>query len=72
MNQSPEFYSLRITEAQAEADTASLDNVRQRALRSLASWTMLGDQARKLAERRVRLQLQRDIADAAALDSPVG
>lgn len=67
MNNSAEFYSLRIAEAQAEADAATLDNARERALRSIASWITLGDQAKKIAERRARLQLERELAEAAAL-----
>lgn len=57
MSQSVEFYTQRAEEAAAEARAANLDNVRERALRSEAAW-------RQMAERLLRVEEQRRIADA--------
>jgi hypothetical protein len=56
MSQSFEFYTQRADEAAAEARLAQLDNVRDRALRSEAAW-------RQMAERLLRVEEQRRIAD---------
>jgi hypothetical protein len=50
-----EFATERADEAALQAETALLDNVRDRALRSEAAWRSMADQARKTAEaRRIR------------------
>jgi hypothetical protein len=54
MNQTLEFYTQRVNEAEAEANAATLDNVRERALRSAATWRGLADQARRVAAERVK------------------
>lgn len=59
MSQSYEFYSARAKEAKAEAKAATLDNVRDRALRSEATWRGLADQARAVAKRREKLELEK-------------
>ena len=55
MSQTPEFYEARVAEAQAEADAAKLDNVRDRALRSRAVWQDLADRARGVTDQRRRI-----------------
>lgn len=43
-----QFYHDRATEARDQADTASLDNVRDRCLRSAAVWQALADRALRI------------------------
>ena len=59
MSQTFEFYDARAKEAAAEAAAAKLDNVRERALRSEASWRGLANQARKVADDRVKAEQER-------------
>ena len=59
MAQTYEFYVERADEAAALADKATLDNVRDRELRSEKTWRGLAEQARKTAEERVKADLVR-------------
>lgn len=59
-----EFYETRMKESAAEARSATLANVRDRALRSEASWRFLATQARAVAEQRAKLEREK----AAKLD----
>ena len=52
MSQTYDFYSARAKESAAEAKAATLDNVRERALRSQATWKALADQARAVSPAR--------------------
>lgn len=64
-----EFYIARAEQAHADADAATLDNVRDRCLRSEAAWTQLADRAAKTEQ----LRFAHEAAKAAALvatDSP--
>jgi hypothetical protein len=45
MAQQEEFYAARAAEAMAEANAATLDNVRDRALRSAAAWEAMASRA---------------------------
>ncbi|MBA4046352.1 MAG: hypothetical protein C0471_18335 [Erythrobacter sp.] len=54
MAQTYEFYCERADEAAALAEKATLDNVRDRELRSEKTWRGLAEQARKTAEERVK------------------
>lgn len=58
MSVNREFYLARAAECAAEAATARLENVRERALRSEAAW-------REMADRMTRVEAQRVIAEAA-------
>jgi hypothetical protein len=70
MAQTYEFYSERADEAAALADKATLDNVRDRELRSEKTWRGLAEQARKTAEERVKADAVRAEKRAAeSLDS---
>ncbi len=60
MNQTLEFYTQRVNDAEAEAAAATLDNVRDRALRSAATWRGLADQARRVAAERVKADRYRE------------
>ena len=66
MSQSYEFYAARASEAAAEAKSATLDNVRDRALRAQATFQALADQARAVTRRRERLENEKAAARAAA------
>ncbi|GAA4043173.1 hypothetical protein [Parerythrobacter jejuensis] len=59
MSQTFEFYDARAKEAAAEAGKAKLDNVRERALRSEATWRSLADQARRVADERAKADAAR-------------
>ena len=59
MSQTFEFYDARAREAAAEADAATLDNVRERNLRAEKTWRTLADQARKVLVDRERAEIAR-------------
>lgn len=68
MSQTFEFYDARAKEAAAEANSATLDNVRERNLRAEKTWRGLAEQARKtLVEREKadRERAERRAAEAA-------
>ena len=54
-----DFYAARAAEAQADADAATLDNVRDRCLRAGAAWSAM-------AQRSLRSETARDAREAAA------
>lgn len=58
-----EFYLQRAAEARADADTATLANVRDRCLRSAEAWSQMAQRAEK-AE---RLRCENETAKAALL-----
>ena len=63
-NPTYEFYSTRAAESAAEAKAATLDNVRDRALRSEATWQALADQARAVAEQRRKIAATKAVENA--------
>ena len=52
MSQQHEFYIARAAEARADADAATLPNVRDRCLRSEAAWIAMADRAERTARAR--------------------
>jgi hypothetical protein len=70
MNQSFTFLDTRAREAAAEADKATLSNVKERALRSAATWRTMADKALKIEEDRARADIDRAArkAEEAQLD----
>jgi hypothetical protein len=67
MAQTYEFYCERADEAAVMAGQATLDNVRERELRSERTWRGLAEHARKTAEERVKadvLRAERRTADS--------
>jgi len=48
-----EFFSARADEARRDANAATLDNVRQRCLRSAEAWDLMADRARRSERHRV-------------------
>jgi hypothetical protein len=75
MTQTFEFYDARATEATAEADAATLDNVRERNIRAAKTWRALADQAKRVmvdrakAERIRAVRREEEAATAAHLAS---
>ena len=65
MNQTFEFYDARAKESAADADAATLENVRERCLRSERTWRVLATQALKLANDRETAKRERAERDAA-------
>jgi hypothetical protein len=61
-----EFYLARAAQARADADSATLDNVRDRCLRSEAAWTLLAERAARTEQMRTALVE----AKAAAAEPP--
>lgn len=59
MAQSYEFYCERADEAAALAAKATLDNVRERELRSEKTWRGLAEQARKTVAEREKADIAR-------------
>jgi hypothetical protein len=59
MNQSFTFLDTRAREAEAEAAKATLSNVKDRALRSAATWRTMADKALKIEEDRARADADR-------------
>lgn len=67
MSQTPEFYAARAKAAAAEAKAATLDNVRERALRARDTWLGLARQARTVAANRARLEREKAAEREAAV-----
>ncbi len=59
MSQTFAFYDARAAEAAAEADKATLDNVRERALRAAKTWRGLADQAQRVEKDRRKAETER-------------
>lgn len=60
MSQNFEFYNTRANEAAAEADAATLDNVRERALRSETAWREMADRAKQMEVDRETARVDRE------------
>ncbi|WP_296722190.1 hypothetical protein [Erythrobacter sp.] len=72
MAQTYEFYCERADEAAALADAATLDNVRERELRSEKTWRGLAEQARKTAVQRAKadnVRAEKRAAEAEAAEA---
>ena len=63
MSSQLQFYVARAEQARADADAATLDNVRERCLRSEAAWNLLAERAMRTEEKRAE-----NIAHAANSD----
>jgi CspA family cold shock protein len=59
MSQTFDFYYARARESAAEADAATLENVRERALRSEKTWRSLADKAQKTEQDRAKAEIER-------------
>lgn len=66
MTQGYKFYKERADASAAEAQAATLDNVKERALRAEATWRGLARQARDVADQRAEIE-SRKAAERASL-----
>jgi hypothetical protein len=64
-----ETYLARAAEAHAQAEEATLDNVRERCLRSEAAWTAMAARAERNEKMRATLLAQKTAGDAVAVES---
>ena len=71
MSQNYEFYNTRANEAAAEAEAATLDNVRERALRSETAWREMADRAKQMEQERevARVEREKRQAEAKAIEA---
>ena len=67
MSQTFDFYDQRARAAQAEADKAVLDNVRERELRSARAWREMADRQLMIDSERVKAEEARAERRAAEL-----
>ncbi|WP_174298695.1 hypothetical protein [Sphingomonas bacterium] len=65
MNDNPDFFRARAEEEQANADAATLDNVRDRCERAAKAWSTMADRA----ERTQTMRLTREAATREAVAS---
>ena len=68
MSQNFEFYNTRAKEAAAEAAGATLDNVRERALRSETAWREMADRALQMEQEREVARIEREKRQAEAAE----
>jgi len=61
-----DFYRARAAEARADAEAASLENVRQRCLRAAAAWEDMADRAARTDRMRARQEADKAAAATAA------
>ncbi len=59
MSANHDFYLARAAEARADADAATLDNVRDRCLRSEAAWSAMAARAERSDKAREKIVLQK-------------
>ena len=69
MSTNHEFYRTRAAEARADAEAATLSNVRDRCLRSEAAWTEMADRVQR--GERMREKLLAEKGQAAELQERV-
>ena len=73
MSQTFEFYDQRAKAADAEAEKATLDNVRERELRSAKAWRSMADRQLMIDAERIKTDEARAVRraeEAAALAAP--
>lgn len=68
MSQNFEFYNTRANEAANEAKAATLDNVRERALRSETAWREMADRALQMEQEREVAKVEREKRQAEAAE----
>ena len=69
MSQTFEFYDQRARDAEANADQAALDNVRDRELRSAKAWREMADRQLMIDAERVKAEEVRSLRRAAELEA---
>jgi hypothetical protein len=65
MSQQHDFYLARAAEARADAEAATLDNVRARCLRAAAAWQDMADRAARTERMRARAEAAKAAAATA-------
>jgi hypothetical protein len=70
MSAQHEFYLARAAEARADADAATLDNVRDRCLRSEAAWSEMAARAERGERMREKLIAEKAASSAQAAPAP--
>ena len=66
MSNQHEFYLARAAEARADADAATLDNVRDRCLRSEEAWMSMASRVERTDKMRAKTAAAKDAAQIAA------
>ncbi|MBV8686233.1 MAG: hypothetical protein JOZ90_09370 [Alphaproteobacteria bacterium] len=64
MSSQLDFYRTRATEARTDADSATLDNVRDRCLRAAAAWEAMAARAERSDAHRARAEAAKASATA--------
>jgi hypothetical protein len=72
MSTQQQFYTDRANEARRDADAATLDNVRERCLRSEAAWTEMAARAGRTERMRIKSDAQKLAARAGQEPSEAG
>jgi hypothetical protein len=67
-----EFYRARAADARADAEAATLDNVRERCLRAAAAWEDMADRAARTDKMRARQEAEKAALNAAASPAAAG
>jgi hypothetical protein len=62
-----EFYLARAAEAKRDAESATLDNVRNRCLRSEAAWADMAARAERGVKMRAKLEAEKRAANAESI-----
>ena len=62
MSTQEEFYRTRADEARADAEAATLANVRERCLRSAVAWEQMADRARRTDRQRAETEARKAAA----------
>jgi len=60
-----DFLMARAAECAVKADAASLDNVKEMALRSKAAWLEMAERTRKMEQEREKARLAREVRQIA-------
>ena len=61
MSATSDFYLARAAECAAEAQAATLDNVRERCLRSEAAWQMMADRLKRAEKMRAEIVAHKQV-----------
>ena len=64
------FFRDRASEARKDADTTELPNVRERCLRSAATWDTMADRERKMTVARARREAEKAVPAASESELP--
>jgi hypothetical protein len=72
MSAQHDFYAARAADARADADAASLDNVRDRCLRAAAAWEAMAARAHRSDNFRAKQAAEKEAAAMVAAEAAVG